>query len=169
MSVPFTLEDLLEYSDHERRKWKTWIAAEPSRLAMTFQPGGRFPTVGALLDHVFFVERRHLSRMEGAVPPDATGVSPGDWQALFEYAELVRADLRQYLAGMSETDGAGAITFTLPAGPLTITRRRLALHIVLHEARHLAQLAYAARLAGHEPPGSHDYLFFPAPDEVREI
>jgi hypothetical protein len=26
--------------------------------------------------------------------------------------------------------------------------------------RHLAQLAYAARLAGIEPPGQHDYFAF---------
>ena len=25
--------------------------------------------------------------------------------------------------------------------------------------RHFAQLAYAARVAGHEPPGEHDYFF----------
>jgi uncharacterized damage-inducible protein DinB len=104
--------------------------------------------------------------MEGAVPPDATGVAAGDWQALFEYADLVRADLREYLAEMTDADGVGTVTFGLPTGPLTIARRRLALHVVLHETRHLAQLAYAARLAGHEPPGGHDYLFFPAAHEA---
>jgi uncharacterized damage-inducible protein DinB len=166
VSAIFTMEEVLEYSDHERRKWKAWIASDPTRLSMTFQPGARFPTVWALLDHIFFVERRHLSRMEGAVPPEATGVAPGDWQALFEYADLVRADLREYLGRLTEVEGSGTVTFTLPAGPLTITRRRLALHVVLHEARHLAQLAYAARLAGHEPPGGHDYLFFPAAHEA---
>jgi uncharacterized damage-inducible protein DinB len=41
-----------------------------------------------------------------------------------------------------------------------MTRGKLALHIVLHETRHLAQVALAARLAGHEPPGSHDYFYF---------
>ena len=167
MSVTFSMEEMIEYSDHERRKWKAWVETDPSRLALTFQPGGRFPTAGALLDHIFFVERRHLARMEGAMPPDSTGIAPGDWRGLFEYADLVRADLREYLGGMSEEDGRQRITFNLPDGPLSITKRRLALHIVLHEARHLAQLAYMARLAGHEPPGGHDYLFFPAPGEIR--
>ena len=169
MSVGIALDELFAWSDHERRKWKDWIAADPSRLSMTFQPGGRFPTIGALLDHVFFVERRHLSRMEGAVPPDATGIPPDDWRALFEYADLVRADLHEYLAGMSDTDASGIVTFTLPAGSFSITRRRLAAHVVLHEARHLAQLAHTVRLAGLEPPGNHDYLFFPAAHEVPTI
>ncbi len=167
MSLDFSMDELLEYLDYERGKWKAWIAADPARLALTFQPGGRFATVWALLDHTFLVERRHLSRMQGAVPPDATGTVTGDWQALFEYADLVRADLREYLAEMTGAEGLGTVTFTLPTGPLTITRRRLALHVVLHEARHLAQLAYAARLAGHEPPGAHDYLFFPAAQESQ--
>ena len=41
-----------------------------------------------------------------------------------------------------------------------MTRRKLLLHILLHEMRHLAQLAYAARIAGHEPPGEHDIFYF---------
>lgn len=168
MSAAFTLEDVLVYSDHEREKWKAWIAADPSRLTITFQPGGRFPTVWDLLNHLFFVERRHVSRLEGAVPPESTGIAAGDWEALFEYADLVRADLREYLGKMTEADAASLVTFTLPTGPLSITRRRLALHIVLHEVRHLAQLAYMARLTGHEPPGNHDYLFFPFQDAVSQ-
>ena len=41
-----------------------------------------------------------------------------------------------------------------------MSRRRLTSHILLHEIRHLAQVAYAARLAGHEPPGEHDIFYF---------
>lgn len=168
MSVTFALEELLAYSDHERRKWKDWIAADPSRLVMPFQPGGRFQTVWDLLDHLFLVERRHLSRMEGGVPPDATGVERGDWPALFEYADLVRADLREFLSDLAPAEAAAGITFTVSSGPLTISRQKLALHIAIHEVRHLAQLAYMARLAGQEPPGRHDYAFFPAPEELRQ-
>ena len=41
-------------------------------------------------------------------------------------------------------------------------RRKLVVHIVLHEVRHFAQLALAARMAGHPPPGEHDYFYSPA-------
>ena len=161
MSVTFSLLEMLDYSDHERGKWKAWIAADPARLAVTFQPGGRFPTVAALLDHVFLVERRHLSRLEGGTPPDATGVAAGDWQGLFEYAELVRADFRAYVTETTDASASETITFTVQTGAFTLTRRKLAMHIVAHEMRHLAQLAFAARLAGHEPPGFHDYMYYP--------
>jgi uncharacterized damage-inducible protein DinB len=161
VSISIDCARLFDYSEHERAKWKTWIAADPSRLALPFQTGGRFPTVASLFDHLFLVERRHLSRLEGGVPPEATGIPHGDWQALFEYGDLVRADFRHYAEELDAAEADEVLTFTLQGGAtFSITRRKLAVHILLHEIRHLAQLAYAARLAGLDPPGEHDYLFF---------
>jgi len=161
MSVTAGLPDLLVYSDHERGKWRAWIEAEPSRLDLPFQAGGRFPTVWSLFDHVFLVERRHLSRMEGATPPESTGVAAGDVAALFEYAELVRADFRRFVTEFDDATAAQTFTFSIPSGTHTMTRRKLATHVVLHEVRHLAQIALAARLAGVAPPGEHDLFFCP--------
>lgn len=161
MSVSVRLEELLDYSDHERAKWREWVMADPARLDIAFQPRDRFPTVGSMFDHVFLVERRHLSRLQGGTPPDATGVAAGDWKALFEYADLVRADLRRYVADLDERTGTQTLTFGVQTGgTFTMTRRKLAAHIVVHEVRHLAQIAFAARLAGHEPPGRHDLFYF---------
>lgn len=162
MSVTISLEQLLDYTDFERAKWRTWIAADPSRLNLAFQPGGRFPTIGSLLDHLFLVERRHLSRLQGSTPPDTSGVAPGDWEALMEYAGLVRADLRSYLRDVTDADVSGELTITVASGgPYTMKRRALATHMLLHEIRHFAQVAFAARLGGVEPPGQHDYFYFP--------
>lgn len=160
MSVNVPIEELLDYSDHERRRWREWLASHPARLGITVQSGGRFPTANALLDHVFLVERRHLARLEGALPPDATGIPAGDINALFEYAGLVRADFRRYLADLDDTRAAEMMVVTLPSSSLTMTRRKLVTHVVLHEIRHLAQLALAARAAGHAPPGDHDFFCF---------
>ncbi len=161
MSISIDCAELLAYSEHERAKWRTWIAAEPSRLTLPFQPGGRFPTIGSLFDHLFLVERRHLSRLEGAVPPEATGVPPDDWASLFEYGALVRANLRHYADELDAAECDEVLTFTLQGGAtFSITRRKLVTHMLLHEIRHLAQIAYAARRAGFDPPGDHDYLFF---------
>jgi uncharacterized damage-inducible protein DinB len=161
MSVALELAALMAYSDQERGKWRTWIAADPARLAIPFQRGGRFPTVASVLDHIFLVERRHLTRMQGGQLPEKTGVSPDDWKALLAYADTARADLRRYLGELTEQSAGQWMTFTVPSGTFTMTRRKLASHILLHEIRHLAQIAYAARLAGHEPPGDHDFMYAP--------
>src|SRR5687767_3034609 len=140
MSLAVTLDELLDYSDHEREKWRGWVAADVSRLQIPFQPGGRFATAGTLLDHLFLVERRHLARLQGATPPDATGLAPGDWKGLFDYAALVRADLRRFIADLDAQAGTGTLTFSVQSGgTFTMTRRKLLTHVVLHEVRHLAQ------------------------------
>ena len=89
------------------------------------------------------------------------GTCGGFQHALFEYAALVRADFRRYLADLEDQRAADVVTFTVASGTAQMTRRKLAIHIVLHEIRHLAQAALAARLAGHEPPGQHDLFYFP--------
>jgi uncharacterized damage-inducible protein DinB len=160
MSVSLTLPELLDYSDHERAKWREWVAADPKRLDLAFQPGGRFPTLWSILEHMFLVERRHLARLEGSTPPDATAVPPGDWEGLFEYADLVRADFRQYVEGLDEAEAHETFTFTIPLGTYTTSRRKLVTHMLLHETRHWAQVAHTARSAGIAPPGEHDIFFF---------
>jgi uncharacterized damage-inducible protein DinB len=161
VSLTIQFAQLLAYSDYERQKWHDWIAADPARMSIVMQPGGRFPTAAELLDHVFFVERRHLSRLQGSTPPEESGVPLGDWQRLFEYAGLVRADLRQYVSDLTDVVADGLISWNaVGIGPLTLPRRRLLTHVFLHEVRHLAQLALAARMAGIEPPGNHDLFLF---------
>jgi len=166
MSVALELAALMTYSDQERGKWRTWIEADPTRLSIPFQQGGRFPTVGSVLDHIFLVERRHLTRMQGGELPEKTGVQSGDWHSLLAYADAARTDLRGYLGGLTEQTAGQWMTFTVPSGTFTMTRRKLASHILLHEIRHLAQVAYAARLAGHEPPGEHDFFYAPETDSL---
>ncbi len=160
MSVTVDLCELLDYSDHERRKWRDWLAADPRRFETPLQErDADFPTIGSLFDHIFLVERRHLARLEGGTPPGETGVRSGDWKGLFEYGDLVRADLRRYIDDIDATQADERMTVVVTSGQYTMTRRRLATHILLHEIRHLAQIALAARRAGHEPPGQHDIFY----------
>ena len=168
MSGDIEFGNLISYTDHERAKWKAWLAADPSRLAIPFQTGGRFSTVGSLFNHVFWVEQRHLARLEGTPVPETTGAPENDVNALFEYGDRVRANLKTFASGAGDRMNQ-PITFSLrDSGPFTVLRRKLAAHILLHEVRHFAQIAYAVRVAGLEPPGEHDYFFAPV-DQVARV
>ena len=160
MSVPVEFDRLMGYLTFERGRWKAWFEADPTRLTRSFQPGGRFPTINSLVDHIFWVERRHLSRLEGVALPEKTGVAEGDIGGLFDYADRAHADLRRYVSTLTDAQASEMMSFTIPTGPVTMARKDLAIHILLHEVRHFAQLAYAARLAGVDPPGQHDYFYF---------
>jgi uncharacterized damage-inducible protein DinB len=160
MSITVSLSELLDYSDHERRKWEKWFATDPSRMQLRLQGAARFPAASDLLDHIFLVERRHLARLEGGTPPERTGIRPGHVEELFDYARLVRADFRCYVDSTDDATASRPKAFVLPSGTYEMPPRQLALHIVLHEVRHLAQIALAARLAGQEPPGEHDLFFY---------
>ena len=161
MSVTIRFEPLLAYSDYEREKWREWIDADPKRMSIVLQPGGRFPTAAELLDHIFFVERRHLCRLQGSTPPEETGVPLGNVERLFEYAKLVRDDFRQYVKDLTDVEADKTLSWNaVGIGPITLSRRRLITHVFLHEVRHLAQLAQAARAAGIAPPGNHDLFLF---------
>ena len=161
MAVAIGCLPLLDYSDHERLKWRAWVSADPSRLDLPVQPGARFPTIGSLLEHVFFVERRHLSRLEGGTPPESTGVPREDWPRLFEYGDLVRASFRKYAADLDDQAASETISFVgMDGRHYSMSKRRLLAHVLLHEVRHLAQIALAARLKGVEPPGEHDLFYF---------
>jgi len=74
----------------------------------------------------------------------------------------VRADFRAYVDAMDDSTAAQTMVITgLQSSPdMVMTRRRLATHLLLHEVRHLAQLAMAARLSGQDPPGQHDLFYF---------
>ena len=111
---------------------------------------------------MFLVERRHLARLKG----HAAGFDrrrAGDWDALFEYADLVRADLRQFITRSTKRRRRD-VHVHVPGATYTTSRRKLTAHILLHEMRHWAQIAYAARAANVEPPGEHDLFFCPVYD-----
>ena len=154
-----SLDELLDYTDEERAKWRAWLTAHPQALALQLQPSGRFGTVGALVDHIFLVEERHLARLQRQPLPDASAVDGGDVARLFDYGARIRAGLRAYLPSLSAADAATPREVTVQSGTFRMTPRKLLFHLALHETRHWAQIALGVRQAGLDPPGSHDLFY----------
>ena len=152
-------DELVRYTQEERDKWRSWFAAHAEALEVEVQPGGRYPTVGALIDHIFLVERRHLQRLRSAPLDTKTGLSGHHAPPLFDYGASVRRELDQFVSDLDEDVADEPRTFTVQTGDFVLTPRKLLFHCLLHETRHWAQIALAVRLAGIDPPGDHDFFF----------
>ena len=57
--------ELVRYTEEERAKWRRFFLEHDQAIDIALQPGGRFATVGKLVDHIFLVEQRHLQRLRG--------------------------------------------------------------------------------------------------------
>jgi uncharacterized damage-inducible protein DinB len=156
--LTLTFDELLRYTNEERDTWGAWLFEHPGAIEAAVQPGGRFPIVGKLIDHIFLVERRHLQRLQSQSVADQTGLTGNNAAPLFDYGASVRRELEQYVED-SDDDPDRVRTFEIRGATMPLTARKLLFHILLHETRHWAQIAMAVRLAGFEPPGDHDLLF----------
>ena len=159
MSLSITFDELLRYTNAEREKWRAWFQNHSTAVEAPVQPGGRLPTVGKLIDHIFLVERRHLQRLTGEPLADKTGLTGNNAPPLFDYGASVRRELGQYVAALGEDESDQVRDFEVRETRWPMTPRKLLFHILLHETRHWAQIALAVRLAGFEPPGDHDLFY----------
>jgi uncharacterized damage-inducible protein DinB len=151
--------EFLRYSHEERDKWRAWFLVHGEAMDVELQPGGRFATVGSLIDHIFLVERRHVQRLTNAPPDSETGLSGKHAPPLFDYGASVRRELEHFVSGLDDDAADEPRTFTVQGGDFVLTPRKLLFHILLHETRHWAQVALALRRAGLEPPGNHDLFY----------
>lgn len=152
-------DELLRYTNEERDKWRAWLIVNPTAMEAPVQPGGRLPSVGKLIDHIFLVERRHLQRLTGDRLADSTGLTGNNAPPLFDYGASVRRELEQFVGDLDDDAANEVRTFEVRDRQWPMTPRKLLFHTLLHETRHWAQIALAVRLAGFEPPGDHDFFY----------
>ena len=141
MTLNITLDELLTWNAEERAKWQPWLKANPAALTVPLQPGGRFPTVGSLIDHIFLVEVRHILRLQRQELPTATGVAAGDIDGLFSYAARGRQAVHRYLPTLTAGDLNTPRDVVVSDGTFPLSPRKLLFHMALHEVRHWAQIA----------------------------
>ena len=154
-----TFAELLRFTQEERDKWRAYFMAHPDAMEVEVQPGGRFATVGSLVDHIFLVERRHLQRLMNEPVDTKTGLSGHHAPPLFDYGASVRRELEQYVSDLDDYAADEPRTITVASGDAVLTPRKLLFHCLVHETRHWAQIALSLRRAGLEPPGNHDLFY----------
>lgn len=159
MPLAITFDELMRYTSGERDKWRQWFTTNAAALEASVQPGGRLPTVGKLIDHIFLVERRHLQRLTSQPLSSSTGLTGNNASPLFDYGASVRRELEQFVQDLDDGESETIRTLDVREKKWPVTPRKLLFHVLLHEIRHWAQIALAVRLAGFEPPGDHDLFF----------
>lgn len=156
--ITLTLDELLAWTDEERAKWEAWFPAHPEALTFVLK-GDRFGTVAGLIGHIFEAEMRQSHRFGGGPVPERNDPDGGSAAALFKAGRASRAFFRSETTKLHGADWDTVLTFPTTGGPLTISKRKLALHLPLHETRHWAQIARTVREHDVAPPGKHDLMF----------
>jgi uncharacterized damage-inducible protein DinB len=151
--------EMLRYTQEERDKWRAFFAAHPDAMEVEAQPGGRYATVGSLIDHIFLGERRFLQRLTDAPLDSKTGLSGHHVSPLFDYGASVRRELEQFVGDLDDYVADEPRTYTIQNADFVLTPRKMLFHCLVHETRHWAQIALALRRAGIDPPGNHDLVF----------
>ena len=159
MPLTLSIDELLRYSAEERDTWRRWLSANPAAIDAPMQTGGRFPTVGKLIDHIFLVERRHLQRLREQPLAQATGLTGNNVAPLFDYGASVRREMEQFIRSLEEHEIDDIRIIEVRDQQWPVSPRKLLFHILVHEIRHWAQIALAVRLGGFVPPGDHDLFF----------
>ena len=157
MSFALPVTQLLQYVNEETDRWRDFFDTSPQALDVKVSIAGT-KNVREMLLHIFAVELRYAERLldvAEVTPYEAhTDLSPS---ALFAAGDKARKMLAEYLAKASDLDTV--ISFpTRSFGTLIASKRKIAIHMLLHGVRHWAQLATALREAGYEQ-GRHDFIF----------
>lgn len=159
MPLALRFDELLRYTAEEREKWRSWLVRNPAAMEAAVQPGGRFSTVGKLIDHIFLVEQRHVQRLRQERLTAETGLTGNNAPPLFDYGASVRRELEQFVGQLDDDEADEMRTFEVREQQWSMSARKLLFHALMHELRHWAQIALAVRLAGFDPPGDHDLFY----------
>jgi len=155
--VGISLEELLAWSDESAHHWKNHFETNPAVLEL---PCGINNTanVQALARHVWGAELRWSQRLTGLAETEFTD---GPLDALFAMHTKAMELFRDLLAERAESwDQSYELKFDwLPAEERHVSRRKIALHALIHSQRHYAQLATLVRVAGFPVKTRGDLLF----------
>jgi len=160
MSVGITLAELLAWNDEASSHWKIHLDANGSLLDLPCDIGGA-KTVQEFVRHVWTAELRWAQRLAGLPLLDREKAATGPLDALFQFHREAMEIFRNLLAAPErEWDEVYEIEISwIPDEVKKQTRRKIAVHALLHSQRHWAQLATLVRHAGAPASFHGDILF----------
>lgn len=159
MSVPgITFAELQADNDATTAKWKAWFEAHPEALEVLCDVAGS-KTVGELVHHIFAVQLRHSQRLlaEPVHGYDNDHITTAE--SLFTLAYQGSGNLHRFLTLTSDAHAGEVIHFTIRSGrQVSVSRRKLFAHVMIHSIRHWAQISTLLRQNGFHPGWGSDFL-----------
>jgi uncharacterized damage-inducible protein DinB len=160
MSAGITLQELLAWNEESSSFWKAHLDANPHLLALPCDIGGA-ADVQEFVRHIWGVELRWSQRLAGLPVMAKEKMPPGPLDLLFD---LHSQAVEVFQGLMAARDESWEQPYVLdlewvPPEARTVSRRKVAVHALIHSQRHWAQLATLIRTAGF--PSGHwgDLLF----------
>ena len=163
MSVDLSLNDLMEYTDWERRKWHVWLLQHGEQvLEIGAGPhgDGRFESVGELVRHIFSAEKRYVERLTGRPLTDTASIPKDNIESLFQFSQQSRKELKELVETFPTMEWDAPREFKVLNYSVRATPKKVVTHILMHEIRHWAQIATLLRLNGLVDE-FHDFLGSP--------
>lgn len=164
MAVQLSVDDLIEYTDWERGKWRECLRArgdEVLKIGVGSNADGRFQSVGDTIRHIFSAEARYIDRLSARELTDTSRVASDSVEPLFEFGARSRGRLKDFLATFPVQRWDEDVEMNLMNNMVRATPRKIVVHVLMHEIRHWPQIATLLRLNGIVAE-FRDFLFSPA-------
>ena len=148
MSVGISLAELLSWDQETSGFWKKHFDANPAQLELPCDIGGT-KNVQELLRHNWgTAQLRWAERLAGLPVTPREELPEGPLDALYEMHLKAVAIFRELLAAPEESWEQPFRIDWIPSFDQTVSRRKVAGHMLFHGQRHWAQLATLLRIAG---------------------
>ena len=154
--------ELLAYTAEETRRWREYLEQNPKALEVPM--GGRHGDVRGLVTHIFVSEFRWGQQLVGEKPTPAESFQPQTMDEVWALYGTARRRLESWVAAASteEMDQMLTVWAATYKRELTVSKRKILTHSLIHGIRHWAQIATDLRQACFVTDWSHDVLFTPA-------
>ncbi len=160
MSAAITLEELVVWNGEAAAFWKSHLESNPALLDLPCGIGGAV-NVQELVRHIWGAELRWAQRLAGVPVIAREDLPAGPLPALYDLHRKADAVLRPLFN--DSPDRWEEIYLldipSIPADARSLSRRKVAGHMLFHSHRHWAQLATLLRQAGFPAPFKGDLLF----------
>jgi uncharacterized damage-inducible protein DinB len=162
MALTVELSDLIAYTDWQREKWLAFLSKHEVILHCSAGPhgDGRFTSIGDVVKHIFSAEKRYVDRLSHRPLTDPAPIPNDDVEGLFRFGAQSRRELREFINSLPATAWDVTEEHKIVGHKVRLLPRKVAIHIILHEIRHWAQIATLVRLIG-KSSDLQDFLVSP--------